>query len=301
MDRLAAISLFAKAVETGSFSEAGRQSGLSPSTVSRRIDELEGWVGSALFHRTTRKLSLTEAGLSFYERTRGIPLDLEEARTVAGRRRDHPSGLIRMTVPDGMERHLSPALSDFQTQWPDISLVLDFSARIVDLVAEGFDLALRIGQMEDSTLKIRKIAAARRYLCASKSYLEAAGTPKRPKDLEDHNCLIYRARPGYNLWRFKTRSGTIDIRASGSFSANSGNALVNAARDGRGIILSPGWLAGPSLANGDLVEIMPGVSPHPARLPLYAVHPYQRFVPPKVTTLVDFLAKRFGDDYDWSR
>ena len=273
---------------------------MSPSSVSRRIDELEGWVGSALFHRTTRKLSLTEAGLSFYERTHDILLDLEEARTVAGQLQDHPSGLIRMTVPEGMEHHLSPAFSAFQARWPDVSLVLDFSAGIVDLVGEGFDLAIRIGQMEDSTLKVRRIAAAQRYLCASKQYLMEAGTPKRPEDLEDHDCLIFRALPGYNVWRFKTGKGTIDVRASGSFSANSGNALVNAARDGRGIILSPGWLVGPSLANGDLVEILPGVSPNPARVPLYAVHPYRRFVPPKVRTLVDFLASRFGDDYDWS-
>lgn len=301
MDRLGAISLFAKVVETGSFSEAGRQSGLSPSSVSRRIDELEGWVGSALFHRTTRKLHLTEAGLSFYERTHDILLGLEEARTVAGQLQDHPSGVIRMTVPEGMEHHLSPAFSDFQAQWPDVRLILDFSARIADLVGEGFDLAIRIGQMEDSTLKARKIAAARRYLCASRRYLEEAGTPKRPDDLENHNCLIYRALPGYNIWRFKSGGGTIDIRASGSFSANSGNALVNAACDGRGIILSPGWLVGPSLANGDLVEIMPKFTPNPARVPLYAVHPYQRFVPPKVQTLVDFLARRFGDDYDWRR
>jgi DNA-binding transcriptional LysR family regulator len=301
LDRLGAISLFAKAVETGSFSEAARQSGLSPSSVSRRIDELEGWVGSALFHRTTRKLTLTEAGLSFYERTRGILLDLEEARTVAGELQDHPSGLIRMTVPEGMEHYLSPAISEFQAQWPDVSFVLDFSARIVNLVEEGFDLALRIGQMEDSTLRARKIAAARRFLCASKQYLAEAGTPRRPEDLEDHNCLIFRALPGYNVWRFKTGKGTVDVRASGSFSANSGNALVNAARDGRGIILSPGWLVGPSLTNGDLVEIMPWIPPEPARVPLYAVHPYQRFVPPKVKTLVDFLARRFGDDYDWSR
>lgn len=300
MDRLGAISLFAKAVETGSFSEAGRQSGLSPSSVSRRIDELEGWVGSALFHRTTRKLSLTEAGRSFYERAHEILLDLEEARTVAGQLQDHPSGLIRMTVPEGMEHHMSPAFSDFQAQWPDVSLVLDFSARIVDLVGEGFDLAIRIGRMEDSTLKARRIAAAQRYLCASKQYLEKAGTPKRPEDLEDHNCLIFRALPGYNVWRFKSGNSTVDVRASGSFSANSGNALVNAARDGRGIILSPGWLVGPSLANGDLVEILPGISPNPAQVPLYAVHPYRRFVPPKVKTLVDFLASRFGDDYDWS-
>jgi DNA-binding transcriptional LysR family regulator len=292
--------LFVKVVEAGSFSEAGRQAGLSPSSVSRRIDELEGWVGSALFHRTTRKLSLTEAGRFFFESTHDILLDLEEARTVAGQRQDHPSGLIRLTVPEGMETHLSPAFSDFQEQWPEVSLALDFSSRIVDLVGEGFDLAIRVGQMADSTLKSRRIAAAQRYLCASRAYLAEAGTPERPEDLEDHNCLTYRSRPGYNVWRFKTKSGPTDIRASGSFSANSGNALVNAARDGRGIVLSPGWLVGRLLASGDLVEIMPGATPNPARVPLYAVHAYQRFVPPKVRTLVDFLADRFGDDYDWS-
>lgn len=301
MDRLGAISLFAMAVETGSFSEAARQSGLAPSSVSRRIDELESWVGSALFHRTTRKLHLTEAGQSFYDRTHDILLDLEEARTLAGKLQDHPSGTVRMTVPEGMENHLAPAISDFQAKWPDVSFVMDFSARIVDLVGEGFDLAIRVGQMEDSTLKARRIAAAGRYLCASKEYLAAAGIPKRPEDLEAHNCLIYRALPGYNVWRFKTRNGIVHVRASGSFSANSGNALVNAARDGSGIILSPGWLVGPSLANGDLVQILPGVPPSPARVPLYAVHPFQKFVPPKVNKLVEFLANRFGDDYDWSR
>jgi DNA-binding transcriptional LysR family regulator len=301
LDRLGAISLFVKAVETGSFSEAGRQAGLSPSSVSRRIDELEGWVGSAMFHRTTRKLTLTEAGLSFYKRTHAILLDLEEARTAAGQLQDHPSGLIRMTVPEGMERHLSPAISDFQMQWPDVSFVVDFSARIVDLVGEGFDLAIRVGQMEDSTLRSRKIAAAKRYLCASEKYLLEAGAPERPEDLEDHNCLIYRALPGYNVWRFKSGSTTINVRASGSFSANSGNALVNAACEGRGIVLSPGWLVGPFLARGDIVEILPGISPSPARVPLYAVHPYRRFVPPKVKVLVDFLARRFGDNYDWSQ
>lgn len=301
MDKLAAITLFTKVVETGSFSEAGRQSGISPSSVSRRIDELERWVGATLFHRTTRKLNLTDAGRSFHGRTRAILLDLEEARTLAGQRQDRPSGLVRMTVPEGMEHHLSPALSDFQADWPEVSFVLDFSARITDLVGEGFDLALRVGGMEDSTLKARWMAAAPRYLCASQAYLDREGTPERPEDLEAHNCLVYRATPGHNLWRFKSGNRRIDVRASGNIAANSGVALVNAARDGRGIILSPGWLVGAALASGDLVAILPEVEPDPARLPVYAVHPYQRFVPPKVKVLVDFLARRFGDTYDWRR
>lgn len=286
-------------METGSFSEAARQSGLSPSSVSRRIEELEGWIGSALFQRTTRKLHLTDAGQAFYERTNDILLDLEEARTIAGQRQDHPSGLIRMTVPEGLEHHLSPAMSAFQERWPDVSLVVDFSARMFDLVSEGFDLAIRVGDLADSSLRVRRISAARRYLCASRKYLSKAGSPERPEDLESHNCLIYRSVPGYNIWRFETDNGRVEVRASGNFSANSGNALLSAAREGRGIILSPGWLVGPSLANGELVELMPAISPSPQRVPLFAVHPYQRFVPPKVEALVDFLANRFGDKYDW--
>ena len=300
MDRLGALSLFAKAVETGSFSEAGRQSGLAPSSVSRRIVELEAWIGAALFHRTTRKLNLTEVGRSFYERTRHILLDLEEARTVAAQLEDHPSGLVRLTAPTSMEHHLTAAIGEFQARWPGVSFALAFSDRIVDLVGEGFDLAVRIGRLEDSTLKARKIAEARRYLCASRRYLEQAGTPKRPEELEDHNCLIFRTHLGYNVWRFKTNDHIVDVRASGNFSANSGNTLVGAARDARGLILAPEWLVGPSLASGELVEVLPKHPPDPDRTPLYAVHPYQRFVPPKVKTFVDFLVKRYGKGYDWT-
>ena len=300
MDRLGALTLFAKAVETGSFSEAGRQSGLAPSSVSRRIVELEGWVGAALFHRTTRKLNLTEVGRSFYERTRGILLDLEEAKVMAAQLEDHPSGLIRLTIPASMERHLTVAIGEFQARWPGVRFALTFTDRVVDLVGEGFDLAVRLGRLEDSTLRARKIGEARRYLCASPRYLDRAGAPGRPEDLAGHNCLIFRTHPGYNVWRFKAGGRTIDVRASGSFSANSGNALINAARDGMGLVLVPEWLVGPSLAIGELVEVLPKHQPVPDRTPIYAVHPYQRFVPPKVKTFVDFLAKRFGKGYDWA-
>ena len=300
MDTLGALSLFAKAVESGSFSEAGRQSGLAPSSVSRRIVELEGWVGAALFHRTTRKLNLTEVGRSFYERTRGILLDLEEAKVMAAQLEDHPSGLIRLTIPASMERHLTAGIGEFQARWPGVRFALTFTDRVVDLVGEGYDLAVRVGRLEDSTLRARKIAEARRYLCASPRYLNRAGAPGRPEDLAGHNCLIFRTHPGYNVWRFKSGGRTVDVRASGSFSANSGNALITAARDAMGLILAPEWLVGPLLANGELVEVMPKHPPVPERTPLFVVHPYQRFVPPKVKTFVDFLMNRYSKDYDWT-
>ncbi len=300
MDTLTALSLFAKAVETGSFSEAGRQSGLAPSSVSRRIVELEGWVGAALFHRTTRKLNLTETGRSFYERTRDILLDLEEARIIAAQLEEHPSGLIRLTMPASMERHLTAGIGEFQTRWPEVHFALSFTDQMVDLVGEGYDLAVRVGQLEDSTLRARKIGEARRTLCASPDYLNRTGTPEQPQDLANHNCLIFKTHAGYNVWRFKSGARTVDIRASGSFNANSGNALINAARDALGLVLAPEWLVGPYLANGELVEVMPKHSPVPDRTPLYAVHSYQRFVPPKVKTFVEFLGKRYGSNYDWA-
>ena len=300
MDRLDALSLFAKVVEIGSFSEAGRQSGLAPSSVSRRIAELEGWVGAVLLRRTTRKLTLTEVGRSFYERTRGILLDLEEARVVAAQLEDHPSGLIRLTIPASMERHMTAAMGEFQTRWPGVHFALTFTDRVVDIVGEGYDLAIRIGQLKDSTLRARKIGEARRYLCASPRYLDRAGVPTRPEDLTGHNCLIFRTHPGYNVWRFKAGGRTVDVRASGNFSANSGFALTNAARDAKGLVLAPEWLVGSSLANGEFVEVMPKHPPVPDRAPFYAVHPYQRFVPPKVKTFVDFLVNRYGKGYHWA-
>ena len=300
MDRLAALTLFTKVVAAGSFSEAGRQMGLAPSSVSRRIVELEGWVGATLFHRTTRQLKLSDVGQRFYERVPDILLDLEEARIVAAQLEDHPTGTLRLTVPDSLERHMTVAMCVFQARWPAVHFSFDFTDRPVDLVAEGFDLAVRIGRLQDSTLKARKITESRRTLCASPRYLERTGCPQRPEDLADHNCLTFRASPGFNIWRFGSGKETFDVRASGSFSANSGRALLAAARDHLGLVLAPESLLGPALSDGDLVEVLPQFRPLPEHTPIYAVHPFQRFVPPKVRTFFDFLVDHFGKNYDWT-
>ncbi len=300
MDRLAGLELFTKVVEAGSFSEAGRRMGLAPSSVSRRIVELEGWVGATLFHRTTRRITLTGVGQRLNERVSKILNDLEEARVVAAQLEDHPTGLLRLSVPDSMERHMTMAMCLFQARWPAVHFCFDFTDRVVDLVAEGFDLALRTGPLQDSTLKARKITEVRRYLCASPRYLERAGWPQRPEDLADRNCLTFRSDPGYNVWRFASDKRTVDVRASGSFSANSGRALVASACDGLGLVLVPEWLVGPTLVRKELVEVLPQYAPVPARTTLHAIHPYQRFVPPKVRTFVDFLVDHFGPDYDWA-
>jgi DNA-binding transcriptional LysR family regulator len=262
---------------------------------------LEEWLGAALFHRTTRKLNLTEAGLLFFERTRGILLDLEEAKITAAKLEDQPSGMVRLSLPASFERRFTDAVGDFQSQWPQVSLVVSFTDRLADMIEEGFDLAVRIGALEDSTLRARKIAESRRYLCASPAYLDRFGAPRHPKDLADHNCLIFKRHPGYNLWCFRGPGGIHEVRASGRFIADSGYALVNAALAGLGIILAPEWLVGRALARKDLVGILPNFSPVPHCTPLHVVHPYQRFVPPKVKVLADFLANRYGKNYDWAK
>ena len=300
MDRLGAIALFNKVVETGSFSEAGRQSNLTPSSVSRRIVDLEGWLGATLFHRTTRKLNLTEVGRLFHERTRNILLDLEEARTTAAELEDKPAGLVRVTMPASLEQHVVVATSLFQARWPDVSFGLTSTDRQVDLIAEGFDVAIRAGKLKDSTLRARKLTDVTRRLCASPEYLANAPPLNHPRDIENHNSLVLRRGPGQNNWRFRSGKRIVDVKAGGEFTANSGNMLVTAARHGRGLMLSPDWIMGPPVARGELVEVLPDNPPYPATSTLYAVHPYQRFIPPKVRVFIDYLVKRFDDGYDWS-
>lgn len=300
MDQLGAITLFNKVVETGSFSEAGRQSNLAPSSVSRRIVDLENWVGATLFHRTTRKLNLTEVGLFFHERTKNILLDLEETRILSADLQDKPTGLVHISLPASLEQHIVVATALFQSRWPDVSFNLTSTDRKVDLITEGFDIAIRAGNLSNSTLRARKIAEVKRCLCASRDYLASAPELIHPTDIENHSCLTLRRTPGYNVWQFSDGDEVIDVQASGNFDANSGNMLVTAARHGRGLMLSPEWILGPAIARGDLIELLQAYPPYPATSSLYAVHPYQRFIPPKVRVFIDFLVERFSNAYDWS-
>ena len=301
MDRLDAIALFTKVVETGSFSEAGRQTGRSPASASRQIKALEEWIGGRLFTRTTRKITLTEIGRSYYQRVRHILVDLEEAQVIAAGMQDYPTGVIQITAPASMEPHLTVAAADFMARWPGVEFIFSYTDQLIDLVKEGLDMAVRIGRLADSSLKARKIGQTKRFICANPIYLQKFGTPERAEDLEDLCCLTFRASPGPNIWQFRRGEETVDIRAEGRFRANSGVALLHAARLGLGIILVPEWLAGPDIKKGNLVPILEKETLNPATTPIYVVHAYEKFVPPKVRVFGDFLAERFKGDYDWSK
>ena len=300
MDNLAAMRVLVRVVETSGFSAAGRALGMATSSVSRRIGELEDLLGVRLLHRTTRKLSLTEAGAAYYERAQGIVRAVEEANLAVTQERAAPSGILRLTVPASVaRRHLIPAVAAFQAQHPAVKVVMSVTDRMADLVDEGWDIAIRAGRLEDSSLIARKIGEGRRLVCASPDYLRRAGRPRRPIELSDHACLTFRSHPGSNLWRFRKGGTVSEVRATGPFFADDGEALVAAACAGLGLVLLPVWLLGEELGRGRLEAVLGDYAPDPATTPLHAVYAPGPYVAPKVRAMIDFLIERFGAETEW--
>lgn len=301
MDTIAAMRMFTRVVETGSFSAAGRQLGTAPSSVSRLIGELEYDLGARLFHRTTRKLSLTEAGRLYHARAIGILLDVEEAWLAVSEITDAPSGVLRVNIPASLAcRHMIPAVSAFQERYPAVRTAVSVTDRMVDLVEEGFDLAIRIGHLSDSSLVARRLGAARRAVCASPAYLKKNAAPKTPEDLARHSCITFRTHPGANGWAFKGPKGRSVVRVSGALFANDGPTLVSAAVAGLGLVLVPRWLTGTEIKRQELRVVLDDYTPDPSDTPFYAVYPHQRHLPPKVRVFIDFLVERFGQETEWA-
>jgi DNA-binding transcriptional LysR family regulator len=292
---LAAMRSFARVVEAGSFSAAGRVMGAAPSSVSRQINELEESLGARLFHRTTRKLSLTEAGAMFFERVTRILTEVDEAALAIGQTDGAPSGILRLTTPTAMGRQLvSSCLPLFQRQYPAIQVVLSMEDYVVDLVERGYDLAMRVGRQSDSTLIARRIGLSRRRCCASPAYLQTHGAPERPEELADHNCLTFRAHPGYNVWRFRNKDGATDVRVTGSLFAANADVLSAAAVAGLGLVMLPDWNFISELETGALQEVLADYEAVPVESPIYAVYPYRRHVPPKVRVFIEFVSAHFA-------
>jgi len=203
-------------------------------------------------------------------------------------------------VPASIARlHLVSAVAAFQSQYSAVRVVLSVTDRVADLVGEGLDVAIRVGELEDSSLMARKVSEARRLVCVSPAYLERAGEPRHPAELSDHACVTFRQHPGSNLWRFRDGDDKIEVRATGAFFADDGEALVAAACAGLGLSLLPEWLVGPEISSGRLVEVLKDYAADPALTPLYAVYAPGPYVAPKVRAFVDFLAGRFARDYSW--
>lgn len=295
METLAGLRVFTLVVEAGNFSEVGRQLSVAPSSISRQINDLEEALGSRLFQRSTRRLSLTEAGELYYDYAARIINEVNEAKLAISQLDGTPTGILRLNVPGSLSRrYIVPLLIEFQKQYPAVHVVLMASDQVVDMIENRIDLTVRIGTLSDSSLVARKIGVGRRILCANNNYLKANGVPKQPTDLEQHNCLTFRSNPGHNLWRFKDKKKkSVEIRASGNLYANDGESLVAAATNGHGIIFVPEWLVSCELKEGLLKEILTNYTAMPPEVPLYALYPKQRYLSPKVRAFIDYMVERF--------
>ena len=300
MENLESLRAFVRVVEVGSFSAAGRQLDMAPSSVSRQINEIENQLAARLFHRTTRKLSLTEAGQIYYERVVTILQELDEARLAVSHIDGAPSGIIRITAPTGLcRRHIVPAIAAYQEQYPGVKVMMQVSDQYVDIVNEGVDLAIRVGQLSDSSLIAKKIADARIVVCASPKYIKENGVPKVPENLLGHRCINLGSHYRSHVWKFKSNQGNKPIKVSGSIVVDDGESLVAAATAGLGIISVPHWIVGGELKQGILKEILKKYPITPNVSPIYAVYPHQRHLPPKVRTFIDFLVNRFRKECRW--
>lgn len=298
-DRFAAIEAFVRVAESQSFSAAARRLRASKSAVSRNVSRLETELGVRLFHRTTRSLTLTEAGRGYFERAIRILTDLEEANLAVSQLQSAPRGRLRVSAPMSFGfLHLALALPDFLARYPEVTVDLSMNDRFVDLIDEGFDVAVRIGAMDDSSLIARKLAPIRRVVCAGPAYLQARGVPLSPDDLKGHECLFNSNIALSQEWRFTARDGKPwPVEVKGRLSANNGDALRVAALKGLGLVNIPTFIAGGDLKAGTLVSVLDEFISQDVTM--NAVYPHSRHLSPKVRAFVDFLADRFGPQPYW--
>ena len=303
MDRFLAVSTFAKVVELGSFARAAERIGLSTSAVSRQVSELESHLNVRLLNRTTRRLSLTEAGQSFYEHSVQLLSDLADAEASVRATAAEPKGTLRLTcgVSFGM-RYLAPALAEFGALNPDLLLDLDLSDRVVDLVEEGFDLAIRIGHIGSQGMVSKRLGWTQIVCCASPAYVARRSEPIRtPLDLQQHECLSYTNVGMPNTWQFEGKGGresSVSVRIPPRHRANNGQVLASLAVQGMGIVYAPDFIVAHEIRAGQLVPLLPDY--RPTRSPIAAVYPSRRHLSAKVRSFVEFLAGRFERQHEWS-
>lgn len=301
MDRLTDISVFVRVVERGSFTRAAEELELSRAVVSKYLTRLEERLGARLLNRTTRRLALTEAGAALFEASRGALELIDEAEDAVARFQKEPRGRLKVSAPMGFGiLYLGGAVADFLKANPAVSIDMHLDDRFVNLVSEGLDLAIRIGQLTDSSLVARKLTVTQPIVVASPGYLEENGEPEAPEDLAAHNCLLYSYLSTANVWRFTgTDKRDIPVAVTGNARVNNGNLECEMAASGLGLAMVPTFYAAPYLRTGRLKRVL---SRYPmAELGIYAVYPQRGHVPPKVRAFVDFLASRFGRRPEWER
>jgi DNA-binding transcriptional LysR family regulator len=298
MSRFDDMEVFAKVVAVGSMSGAAREMGFSPAVISKRLQRLEERLGTRLLNRTTRQLSLTEAGEGYYDRVVAILAGVEDAESFVGLGSSDARGQLKISGPTSFGRmHIAPNLIKFMKANPNLTLNLDLSDQYVDIVSSGIDLAIRIGELPDSSLVARKLAPVRRVLCATPKYLEKHGIPERIEDL-DHHALI--APHNQGPWKLEGKKGSIIYRPNSTLMTNSSEVVRETVIAGLGIALRSTWDVGEELNDGRLQRVLPEYSATKG-LGIYAVYPSRNFLPAKVRLFIDYLAELFGPTPYWER
>lgn len=300
MDRFDALQTFIRVVDAGSFSLAAERMNTAKSAVSRRVADLEAHLGVRLLNRTTRSLSLTESGRTLYQRAVRLVADLEEVEATVSTQATALKGSLRIAAPLSFGLlHLGPAINEFAARHPEVRLFIDFNDRLVDLVEEGFDLAVRIARLADSSLIARKLTPVREVVCASPAYLQRHGTPSTPQELEGHVCLRYTNIPD-SPWQYRAPDGSRGAVKLGTWiEANNGDYLRDAAIAGFGVIRQPTFIVYKAIEAGDLVPLL--VDYTWSDINAYAVYPSARHLSSRVRAFVEFLQSRFGDEPYWDR
>ncbi|MFI5447535.1 LysR family transcriptional regulator [Polaromonas sp. UC242_47] len=299
MDRLRALEVFVAVVGRGSFTRAADALDTSPANVTRYVNELEAHLGTRLLNRSSRKLSLTESGEALYERSKSILDEVAEAEAVASLATLQPRGRLRINAPVSFGiRHLAPLWSRFMQSYPDVELDVALSDRVVDIVEEGYDLAVRISRAGPATHAARKLATSRNVLCAAPAYVQAHGEPQTPADLAVHRCIAYTYASTADEWQFVDAQGRPQaVKVNSVMHTNNGDTARAAALAGLGIIWQPTFLVGQDLAEGRLRPLLPGYRMHDTDV--LAVYPSRRHLSAKVRVMVDFLVEAFRGTPPW--
>ena len=298
-DLLSAMRVFTAVVDAGSFAAAADKLEMSRAMASRHVALLEAHLGVRLLHRTTRRLSLTEAGAGYHQRAAQVLGLVQEAADAAQQQARTPSGVLRIASAVGFQRHLGEAVRAFLRAFPQIQVDLSLGERRVDLVEEGFDLAVRIASEIEPGFVARHIARVRTVLCAAPAYLQAHGTPRSPEALAVHNCMSYAHKDWRSEWHFRRGGQQVAVAIAGNFRSSGGSVLVEAAIDGLGIVLEPEFIVCDALAQGRLVQLLPRWQP--PELAVFAVYAERPHLPLKVRCFIDHLVAQWGETAPWER
>ena len=292
MDKFMEMLTFAVVVDSGSFVKAADALSLSKAAVSRHVGDLETRLGVRLLHRTTRRLSLTEEGQAFHAHCKDVLAAVDEAEAAITSRSGEVSGQVKVNVPVTFGiRHLAPLWGEFRARHPKVTLDVTLADRLVDLVEEGYDIAVRIATLESSTLISKRLSTTRMVLCASPKYLKGRGTPREPDELAQHAIISYTYWSTRDEWRFEGPDGDVSVKTQPCMHTNNGDTCRAAALAHQGVILQPTFLVGDDLTAGTLVELMPEY--RSIELGIYAIYPTRKHVSPKVRALIAFLVEAF--------